>query len=160
MTAVAAGPGACGDEPGTDRVRVATLDELAAGPVEFELAGVGPCIVVQLEHAVDGGRGPDESIVAFSSLCPHMGCPFGVDVVDPSTGRVGPCGCHHSVFDLGRGGRMVQGRASSNLVRVELEIEDDVVFAIGAEGVPFGAPLTADDALTSAEEVEADGGGR
>lgn len=54
---------------------------------------------------------------------------------------------------------MVHGRASSNLVRIELEIEGDVVFATHPNGLPFGAALTVDAAVTSPDEAAEHVGG-
>lgn len=150
---------ACVDdgEPSSSRTAVATLDELAAGPVEFELPGVGPCFAAELGEPVEDGQGPDSSIVAFSSLCPHMGCPIELAAVDAATGRFGPCRCHHSLFDLRRKGTMVRGRASTNLARIELEVVGDTVYATGTtHGLAFGAPLTVATAVTTPDDVEGD----
>lgn len=146
-----------GSDSSSSRTAVATLDELAAGPVEFELPGVGPCFVAELDGPVEDGQGPDASIVAFSSLCPHMGCPIEVAAVDAATGRFGPCRCHQSLFDLRRKGTMVRGRASANLARVELEVVGDTVYATGTtRGLAFGAPLTIATAVTTPDDVEED----
>lgn len=148
---------ACGDDdgdgPGT---KVATLDELEAhAPVAFELPDGLQGFVVALRRPAAGGIGPDGSIVAFSSVCPHMGCPIAVETgVDVDRGRFGPCLCHHSVFDLTRDGRMLHGRASSNLSRIELTIVGREVYARAATRLAFGQPLTEATALTPAGEGE------
>lgn len=138
------------DNESADHVRVGSLDELAAGPVEFDLPGTGRCFAAKLEEpAAAGGQGADASVVAFSTLCPHMGCPIGLDAVDVQTGRFGPCNCHQSLFDIRRNGRMVHGRASSNLAQVELRVEGDNVYAIRVSGLAFGAALSNETALTT-----------
>jgi arsenite oxidase small subunit len=140
-------------------VKVATLEELEAHePVPFTLpSGVEGFVVDLLEPAV-GGIGPAESIVAFSSICPHMGCPIDVgSSVDAERGRFGPCACHHSVFDLRRDGRMVHGRASTSLSRIELAIHGAEIWATTPPRLAFGQPLTSADALTRAPGAEDEG---
>ncbi|MEW5862754.1 MAG: Rieske 2Fe-2S domain-containing protein [Pseudomonadota bacterium] len=44
---------------------------------------------------VPGGVGPNRDIVAFGTLCTHMGCPVSYDAAI----RTFRCGCHYSVFD-------------------------------------------------------------
>ena len=34
-----------------------------------------PCALLKTGQAVPGGVGPDKDIVAYSTLCSHMGCP-------------------------------------------------------------------------------------
>jgi len=141
-----------GSDDSTDHVRVASLRELEAGPVEFDLPGTGRCFVAKLDPpAGSADEGPD--VVAFSSLCPHMGCPIGLEAVDVQTGRFGPCSCHQSLFDIRRKGTMVRGRASCNLAQVELRIEGDDVYALGVDGLPFGAALDSETALTTPLDV-------
>ena len=38
-----------------------------------------PCVVMKLGTPVPGGVGPDGDIVAYSTLCTHMGCPVTYD---------------------------------------------------------------------------------
>ncbi len=136
--------------PSSVRMFVATIQELEAGePIAFELAEVGQCFAVMLDTEAEQGVGPARSIVAFSTVCPHMGCPIGMGAVDSATGQFGPCGCHQSVFDLRRDGRMVHGCAAANLARVGLELEGDDLYATGIVGLAFGQPLTESDALTT-----------
>ncbi|MCH9682156.1 MAG: Rieske 2Fe-2S domain-containing protein [Deltaproteobacteria bacterium] len=131
------------------------MDELeAAGFIGFELDEVGPCVLVQLETEAEYGIGPAGSIVAFSMLCPHMGCPLGTSSIDLATGIFGPCGCHQSVFDMRRDGRMIHGRASSNLARVDLEIVDDVICASVVVRPSFGQVLAVDATLPSGADTD------
>lgn len=159
---VAEAAGCRGDDGGaSQRIFVATLDELRAGEaIEFELPDAGPCFVIQLEGSATMGVGPESSIVAFSSICPHMGCPLGVSVADPNAGTFGPCGCHQSMFDLRNDGRMVYGRASVNLPRIELELVGDEVFALRSARLCYGAPLTDDYAHPGADGSDEDRSGR
>lgn len=150
---------ACQDDAGSAEGGVATLAELDSHePVEFTLDDGTDAFVVKLHGPAEGGVGPDESIVAFSRLCPHMGCPIDVaESVDAERGHFGPCGCHQSLFDIRRSGRMVHGRASTNLCRIELSVRDGAVWTNGASQLDFGQPLTAEHAISLAPTPEDEG---
>jgi Rieske Fe-S protein len=63
---------------------------------------------------------PTNEIVAYSRICPHLGCIFNF-VKDPSecakgynfkpNGPVFACPCHLSVYDIAQGGKVVSGPA-------------------------------------------------
>jgi arsenite oxidase small subunit len=150
---------ACQDDSTTTEGSVATLAELESHePVEFTLDDGTEAFVVKLHGPAQGGVGPEESIVAFSRLCPHMGCPIDVaEGVDAERGHFGPCGCHQSLFDIRRSGRMVHGRASTNLCRIELSVRDGAVWTTGAKQLDFGQPLTAEHAISLAPKPEDQG---
>ncbi len=144
----------CGSDDDPGGVRVGALSEFEAGaPVSFEWPGAGPCFAIALETEVPAGVGPDQSIVAFSTLCPHMGCPIDPENADPIRGQFGPCACHQSTFDMRREGALVRGRACANLTRIELVVRDGAVFAVGAMGLAFGQPLDETRALTTAQDA-------
>jgi arsenite oxidase small subunit len=89
-------------------------------PLNFSFPDASsPCTLVKLGRAVPGGVGPDRDIVAYSTLCTHMGCPVAYD----SSTRTFRCGCHYSVFDAEMGGQMVCGQATENLPQVTLEVD-------------------------------------
>lgn len=94
------------------------------------------CAIVRLGHAVPGGVGPDQDIVAYSAWCTHMGCPVSYD---PDS-RNFKCPCHFSVFDCEKSGQMVTGQATENLPRIVLRYDpsDDSVTAIGVDGLIYG----------------------
>lgn len=146
---------ACGDDAAEDEaLAVVELDALAVGdPVMFELEQGRTCFIVRLEGEAEHGVGPEQSIVAFSTLCPHMGCPIDPSAADPQTGHFGPCACHQSLFDLRKDGRMVRGRACANLARIELEVRGSTVFALRLARPSFGEPLREAHALTTVEAV-------
>ena len=131
--------------PGCDDSRklIALVSEMTPGsPWTFRYPSSHPAFVVELGQAAEGGAGPDADIVAFHTACPHMGCPLGLKNTEALTeGRLGPCSCHQSTFDLRFKGRQIYGRATQNLVRVLLEVVGDQVYATGIEGVPFGSAL-------------------
>jgi arsenite oxidase small subunit len=68
--------------------------------------------------AVPGGIGPNKDIVAYSTLCTHMGCPVQYD----GGTKVFKCNCHFSMFDAENNGQMVCGQATEDLPRVLLEL--------------------------------------
>ena len=95
-----------------------------------------PCTLVRLNSAVDGGIGPDGNIVAFSSMCTHMGC---IVSFDDST-QTFQCPCHFSVFDPENNGQMVCGQATENLPRIELSHDRKTgqIVATGVHGRLYG----------------------
>lgn len=95
-----------------------------------------PCVALRMGSPVAGGVGPNGDIVAFSSMCTHMGCPVAYD----GGTRTFKCGCHFSIFDPEAGGQMVCGQATENLPRVMLEHDPktDTVAAVGIDGLLYG----------------------
>jgi len=74
-----------------------------------------------------------------------MGCPLPLhDKRLLGAGELGPCACHRSTFDMRYKGRQLFGRATQNLVRVQLEMRGNYVYAIGIEGRPFGEATRVD----------------
>lgn len=93
-----------------------------------------PALLLRMTAGVVGGVGPDASIVAFSSLCTHKGCPVSYKPEH----RLLVCPCHWSTFDPEKAGSLVIGQASQPLPRIELRIESDQVVAIGVAGLIYG----------------------
>lgn len=134
------------------RQRVASLSQLKQGePVDFEYPLQGQQnFLVKLGEPAQGGVGPDSDIVAFSSICTHMGCPLTGQYKDEHK-ILGPCPCHFTTFDLRHNGMVVLGQATQNLPQITLAIEDDAVYATGTMGLIYGFR----DNLLDAEPVEA-----
>jgi len=106
-------------------------------PVEFFYPDdSSPCSMIKMPHAVKGGVGPDKNIVAYSTLCTHMGCPVSYD----KTSSNFKCPCHYSVFDSEKAGQMVTGQATANLPRIILSYNDknNSVTATGVDGLIYG----------------------
>ncbi|MCL6556498.1 MAG: arsenate reductase (azurin) small subunit [Burkholderiales bacterium] len=106
-------------------------------PVSFHYPdAASPCTLVKLGRPVPGGVGPDRDIVAYSSLCTHMGCPVTYDTAT----RTFRCPCHYSTFDAEMGGQMVCGQATEDLPRIVLkhDAKTDTVTAIAVEGLIYG----------------------
>jgi arsenite oxidase small subunit len=118
------------------RVRVISLSKLKvnrAHTFDYPLKGQSN-ILLDLGGAVPSGVGPKGSIVAFSSLCQHMGCPVGYD----RGRRELICPCHQSRYDPERKGAIIQGVATRALPRVHLEVRSGAVYAVGVEGLIYG----------------------
>jgi len=117
-------------------VRIGNIREIKAGePVQFNYPdSASPCTLVMLTETAIGGIGALKNVVAFSSLCPHMGCP-----VSYSNGRF-VCGCHYSMFDAAKNGQTYQGLASQWLaqVTVRLDIASGNIYAEGIDGLVYG----------------------
>ena len=140
----AAGAGAAGIVAATSddgegefpRLSVARVEDLNPNePVTFEYPLKGQSsVLVDLGDEVPGGVGDNNSIVAYSVLCQHMGCP--VQFV-PEGGYM-LCPCHQSKYDPAREGNVIQGVAQTPLPRIELEIDGDDVVAVGVDGLIYG----------------------
>ena len=94
--------------------------------------------LVKLGERAGGGVGPDDDIVAFNTVCPHMGGPLEPESYKPEHNVVGPCLLHLSTFDLTKHGMVVSGHASDSLPQIALEVHGDSVFAIGVMGLIYG----------------------
>ncbi len=124
------------------RTKIANAKDLQVGNPEKATYpdAKSPIYVVKFGRPVMGGVGPDGDIVAFSRLCPHMGCTLKRFNAEAGTVL---CGCHYSMFDLSKGGMMVIGQATDNLPQVELEFDQSNgdIYAVGVRGLIYGRPL-------------------
>ena len=95
-----------------------------------------PCALIKIGAPVAGGVGPNQDIVAYSTMCTHMGCPVSYD----GEMRVFRCPCHFSIFDAEKAGEMVCGQATENLPRIVLRYndKDDSVTAVAVVGLLYG----------------------
>jgi Rieske Fe-S protein len=110
-----------------------------------------PNLLLNLPSAAPGGVGPNNSLIAFSAVCQHLGCtpPF-ISYYPP--GACGSfhggaafihCVCHGSSYDPavqapGGGASIITGPAQSPLPLIVLQWDQatDEVFAVGASGPP------------------------
>lgn len=120
------------------KVRVASVGELSTtDPVKFDYPLQGQRnVLVKLNNPVSYGVGPDQDIVAFSSICTHMGCLL--EEYKPEYNALGPCPCHFSTFDLANNGMVTLGQATQNLPQVLLSIEGDDIYATGVVRLIYG----------------------
>ena len=95
-----------------------------------------PCVAIKMGEPVAGGVGPNNDIVAYSSLCTHMGCPVAYE----AQSKTFKCACHFSTFDAERGGQMICGQATENLPKIILQYlsSDDSIHAVGVDGLIYG----------------------
>ncbi len=99
---------------------------------------------------VPGGIGPTGSIVAFSAICQHLGCPApAIAYYPPGTCSETPggksfyihCSCHGSTYDPANAAANLTGPAVIPLPQVVLMVPStgpnaNQVFAVGMNGAP------------------------
>ena len=123
------------------RKKIGTLSSLQVNrPQIFSYPDEGPgsvSMLVKLGVPAGGGIGPDQDVVAFNTLCPHMGGPLaGMYQADDQA--LGPCPFHQSTFDLTKHGMVISGHATESLPQVLLELEGDDIYAVGMIGLISG----------------------
>jgi len=109
----------------------------ANAPTQFTYPDASsPCVVLKMGSPVAGGVGPNADIVAYSTMCTHMGCPVSYD----ATQRIFKCPCHFSTFDAEKSGQIVCGQATENLPRIVLRYNssNDTVIAVAVDGLLYG----------------------
>ncbi len=124
-----------------DRERIASLRDLEVGvPVPFNYPYEQPIALnnlIKLGAPGGGGIGPDDDVVAFNTICPHMGFPLN-GTYEPDHQVMGPCGWHLSTYDLTRHGIIVAGHATQGLPQITLELDGDDIYATGVQALIFG----------------------
>jgi Rieske Fe-S protein len=117
---------------------------------------------------VVGGVGPQKSIVAFSAICQHLGCPApAISYYPPGTcprnfGSLNfyiHCSCHGSTYDVTNGASNLTGPAVLPLPQVTLlwDESDDSISAIGVTGPPVNGhfdTLTGDYPVGSSTQLQ------
>jgi Rieske Fe-S protein len=101
-----------------ESVAIVSLDDLHVGGSHlFDYPGPGdPAILVRPEQ---------DLVLAFSQKCTHLGCV--VYWVDDE--REFECPCHEGLFNLE--GEPIAGPPDRPLVRIEVEVRDGTVWAVG-----------------------------
>lgn len=139
---------------GYPRKKVGQLSALKQdNPVKFQYPHKHPncdSFLVKLGQEASGGIGPDRDIVAFNSLCTHMGGSLS-GLYKANYKAIGPCPVHLSLFDLSRHGMVVSGHATESLPQIVLEIEGDDIYATGVMGLIYGF---ADNKVKPAKETD------
>lgn len=118
---------------------VTNVAELAAIKVDAPVAFTypddnSPAVLVRLKQPAAGGVGPGNTIVAYSVLCTHKGCPVSYR---PER-KLLICPCHWSSFDPAKAGQMVIGQGSQALPQIALRVQGNTVQAVGIEGLIYG----------------------
>ncbi len=102
---------------------------------------------------VVGGIGPQNTIVAFSAICQHLGCPApAISYYPPGTcpnvfnGKAFyiHCSCHGSTYDVTNGAANLTGPAVLPLPQVTLywNQADDSIHATSVQGPPVNGHLS------------------
>jgi len=117
--------------------RVSKLQPGVAVPFQYPTDDIQN-ILVMLNEEAGAGVGKDRNIVAFNTVCPHMGGYMDAGVFKPKHSVLGPCPLHLSTFDLTKHGMVVSGHATASLPQIALEIEGDDIVATGVMGLFFG----------------------
>lgn len=98
------------------------------------------------DYQFKGGIGKDKSIVAYSAICPHQwnypNKDFSLFNYYPpteksaTTGKSGviQCCAHMSVFDVKKGGQVIEGPAELPLAYIELVEENENIYATAVVG--------------------------
>lgn len=125
-------------------VAVAPLSDFAAPWDSRELLIESmPAIVIRLPEPLPGGLSVGgQHYAGFSRICTHQGCvvqlnsnleAVAIAFNYRSAAPVLTCQCHFSVFEVLQAGRAVSGPAMRPLPRVQLELRDGVLYAVGLE---------------------------
>uniref|UniRef100_B3EPM5 Arsenite oxidase, small subunit n=1 Tax=Chlorobium phaeobacteroides (strain BS1) TaxID=331678 RepID=B3EPM5_CHLPB len=124
------------DAEGYPSVKIGNINSLNPNePLSFNYPDdKSPCIAVKLTKEAIGGIGPKKNVVAFSTLCTHMGCPATYN-----NGRL-VCKCHYSMFDVSLNGQTYQGLASQWIAQIVLRLDTPTgdIYAEGVEGLIYG----------------------
>jgi arsenite oxidase small subunit len=117
-------------------VDIAPLDSIKeATPIAFTYPDKSsPAVLLRLRQPAPGGVGPNATIVAYSVLCTHKGCPVAYR---PERNLL-ICPCHWSSFDPAKAGQMVIGQGSQALPQITLRVAGSMVQAIGVTGLIYG----------------------
>jgi arsenite oxidase small subunit len=146
------------------RVKVAQLSDLKANqPFTFNYPlDNEPNILIKLGEKAEGGVGPDGDIIAFSSICQHLGCIYGFQAPNTSPQcnptfkadkPVGYCCCHGTVYDFLHAAKVLGGPSPRPQPQVKLEVDTSgEIFAIGM-GPPtiFGHDTGSNDVTADLE---------
>lgn len=123
------------------RQKIATLSSLGLQqPLIFTYPDTGPSslsMLIKLGERAGGGLGPQQDVVAFNTLCTHMGGPL-IGSYQKTDSALGPCPFHQTTFDLTKHGMVISGHATESLPQVLLELQGDDIYAVGVLGLIFG----------------------
>ncbi len=132
------------------QVKVTNLRDVQEGkPFKFDYPLIGrKNLLIDSGCQVEGGIGPNKSIVAYSMFCTHLGC--GVDLNLDTELLV--CECHQTIYDPKENGRVVEGPAPNSLPMVFLQVDNATgdIYAVGVSGLIYGLRNN----LLDGEEVE------
>ena len=117
--------------------KVSDLTPGVAVPFTYPTDDIENLLMILGEEA-GGGVGAERNIVAFNTVCPHMGGYMGETEFRAEHSVLGPCPLHLSTFDLTKHGMIVSGHAVESLPQIVLEIDGDDIVATGVMGLFYG----------------------
>ena len=129
--------------PPWPKLKVANISDLQPNtPISFAYPLEGtPNFLVKLGQKVPNGVGPDGDIVAFSTVCQHLGCIVHFEEAGRTGGEmpnftdrpVAYCPCHAGVYDLGEDAKVLAGPPPNPIPFVKLEYDDSAgdIYAVG-----------------------------
>lgn len=122
--------------PAYPTMDIGPLSALApGGAIQFNYPDAeSPAILIRLTEPGLNGAGPKQTLVAYSQLCTHKGCPLDYN----AERKLLICPCHWSTFDPAKAGAIVIGQASQPLPQIVLNVEGDLIQAVGVNGLIYG----------------------
>ena len=133
MQAVAAQPAEASIYPIVDIAPLSSIVRGAAIPFSYPDER-SPALLLRLNEPAAAGIGPNNEIIAYSTLCTHKGCPVSYK---PER-KLFICPCHWSTFDPVKSGTLVIGQASEALPQINLRVLAGMVQAQGVSGLIYG----------------------
>lgn len=153
--------------PRVKLIKAASL--LPLKPVRFNYPLVNtPNFLVKLGISAENGVGPDTDIVAYSTICQHLGCYFGFQAPNTSppcnssiktSMAEGYCCCHGGEYDFVHGAKVIGGPPPRPVPAVKLEYDTTTgdIYAVGM-GPPVifghGPPGTTDPGQVLKNDLE------
>ncbi len=123
------------------RMLIGKMSQLKTGmPLMFnypDKGGNSGCMLVKLTEKAGGGLGSGEDVVAFNTICTHMGGDLK-GAYKPEHSVLGQCPLHQTTFDLTRHGMVISGHGTESLPQVLLEVDGDDIYAVGMLGLIYG----------------------
>ena len=122
------------------RKKIGKISKLKTGkPVSFTYPDDdSENFLIKVGEPAGMGIGKEVDIVAFNSLCTHMGGPMDTTDYKPADKVMGPCPFHLTTFDISRYGMVVSGHATQSLPQIQLQADGDDIYAIGVVGLIYG----------------------
>jgi arsenite oxidase small subunit len=136
-----AGPAARLSWPRVKLIKATSLQPLKPFRFNYPLINT-PNLLVKLSVSAADGVGPDGDIVAYSTICQHLGCYFGFQAPHTSppcnsstrtSTAEGYCCCHGGEYDFVHGAKVIGGPPPRPVPSVKLEYDPATgdIYAVG-----------------------------
>jgi Rieske Fe-S protein len=108
-------------------------------PFCYPLTGI-TCILIKAGVPVKNGIGPEKDIIAFNTICQHLGCRviYYKEISSKFTTKTKQvlwCPCHAGTYDVENDAQVVYGPPPRRVPRVILEMDENGdIYAVGMEG--------------------------